>query len=132
MKKTHLILLFSLFWTSNNIIAQTTKEYDMLLATIANPKAKIGDFISNGYTVDNTQLLSKNEYKTKRVIIAKFTLSNGSFDEVSFSKTYEEAVTNYKQLANPDLDIKYSPFDTSRPRNSKVWDSSVKYYENKK
>jgi hypothetical protein len=104
----------------------------MLLATIANPKAKIGDFISNGYTVDNTQLLSKNEYKTKRVIIAKFTLSNGSFDEVSFSKTYEEAVTNYKQLANPDLDIKYSPFDTSRPRNSKVWDSSVKYYENKK
>jgi hypothetical protein len=132
MKKTHLILLFSLFWTLNNIIAQTTKEYDMLLATIANPKAKIGDFISNGYTVDNTQLLSKNEYKTKRVIIAKFTLSNGSFDEVSFSKTYEEAVTNYKQLANPDLDIKYSPFDTSRPRNSKVWDSSVKYYENKK
>ncbi len=133
MRKEYIILLFSFlsFAFSNHMIAQTTKKYDMLLATISHPQAKILDFISNGLTVDNTQLLSKNEYKTKRVIISKFTLSNGSFDELSFSKTYEKAVSNYKSLANPDLEIRYSPFSTIRPRNYKVWDASVIYKETK-
>ena len=133
MKKKHIILFLSFlsFAFSNHMIAQTTKKYDMLLATISHPQAKILDFISNGLTVENTQLLSKNEYKTKRVIISKFTLSNGSFDELSFSRTYEKAISNYKQLANPDLEVRYNPFNTTRPRNSKVWDASVIFKETK-
>lgn len=137
MKKIIFIVLFMTF--SVIIFGQSNSniEYDMLLGTIRNPHATTYDFISNGFKVENTQLLSKSEYRNKKSIKKEFTDRKGNFDETSFQKTYEKAKKHYQLMGDPAFlkninEVKYSPFDVTRPRNSKVWDASVIYKETKK
>lgn len=108
------------------------KVNDMFLATIKNPNAKLYDFISNDIVSTNTQLLDKEDYKSKDVIKARFTTEEGKFDEVAFNNYYQHALINFNQLSNEDTikkldEVKYDAFDTSRPLDSKVFSVDVKF-----
>jgi hypothetical protein len=101
------------------------KPNDMFLATINNPNAKTYDFINNNVTSENTQILSKDDYKHKDTIKAKFTNEEGKFDDVMFDNFYNVALYNYNQLSNEkaiaDLDVvEYDPFDSTRPKGAKL------------
>ena len=64
------------------------KPNDMFLATINNPNAKTYDFINNNVTSENTQILSKDDYRHKDTIQAQFTNEEGKFDDVMFDNFY--------------------------------------------
>lgn len=108
------------------------KTNDMLLETLANPNAKTYDFLNNGITSENTQLLDKSEYKRKDFIKEQFTQSDGKFDEQGFDNAYAFALHNLNNIANDELvekmdHVQYDPFDLSRPVGSKTWNVDVKF-----
>jgi hypothetical protein len=108
-----------------NVDAKTGVVNDMFLATIRNPNATTYDFLNNNVNPLNTQLLPKDSYKDKPSIVAQFTKPDGKFDEVAFNKAYNTALFNYNQISNEEAiknldDVKYNPFDTSRPKEAKV------------
>ena len=112
--------------TNRNIIN------DMFLATITNPQATTYDFLNNNVNPNNTQLLDIEEYKLNDYIKSQFTTADGVFDEESFNKAYKKAMFNFNQISSEeaikDLDnVKYNPFDTSRPKEAKVWDLDIKF-----
>lgn len=108
------------------------KTNDMLLETLANPSAKTYDFLNNGITSENTQLLDKSEYKRKDFIKEQFTQSDGKFDELGFDNAYAFALHNFNNIANDELiekmdQVQYDPFDLSRPIGSETWNVDVKF-----
>lgn len=108
------------------------KLNDMLLETLANPSAKAYDFLSNGITAENTQILDKEEYKRKQTIQDQFKLSDGKFDEIGFNQAYQVALHNYNQISNEELvkkmdQVEYDPFDLTRPKNARTWSVDVKF-----
>lgn len=108
------------------------KPNDMLLATLANPNAKVYDFLNNDVNPLNTQLLDKDYYKSKAVIKDQFTTADGKFDELAFNNFYNLALSNFNQIANEEaikeLDkVEYDPFNVMRPKDAKVYNVDVKF-----
>lgn len=108
------------------------KQNDMLLATLANPGAKPHDFLNNDLNPENTQLLDKDFYKSKRVIKEQFTLPDGKFDEQGFNNAYNLALNNYNLISNEESlkeleKVEYDPFDAMRPVGSQVYSVDVKF-----
>lgn len=111
---------------------ENIKAHDMLLSTLANPQAKTLDFIDNGITTENTQLLKKDEYKNKDFIKARFTGNDGKFDEKSFDYAYNVALYNFNNISNEkaleNLDeVEYEFYDWTRPMDSKARAVDIKY-----
>lgn len=107
------------------------KINDMLLATLANPQAKTFDFLDNNVLPENTQMLSREEYKSKKSIKDRFT-SNDKFDEEAFNQAYDVALYNYNTISDEDFiqklhTVEYSPFDVTRPINADTFDVSVRF-----
>lgn len=108
------------------------KAHDMLLSTLSNPEAKTLDFIGNGVTPENTQLLKKDDYKNKDYIKSKFTDASGKFDEQSFDYAYNAALYNFNTISDEraleNLDeVEYEFYDWTRPSASKVRSVDIKY-----
>ena len=60
-----------------------TKENDWFAANLGNPDFSPEDFKSiGGLSIDNTQFLSREEYKNKPKVKEIFTDENGKFDEI--------------------------------------------------
>ena len=111
---------------------EITKPNDILVATINNPGATTSDLKSLQLSIENTGLLSKDDYKAKQYIKDQFTDDKGKFNELSFNNFYDQASQHYKELGNDqyfkDLEtIEYSPFDLTRPKDSKTFSVNVEY-----
>ena len=105
------------------------KQNDWIVATINNPTFDAGDFqhISN-MTLDNTQLLSKDQYLKSRYIRENdlFKDSQGQFSEEKFDQFYKNAATNFKEFSTENIvdNYEYDMFDTMRPLQGKVKDDN--------
>lgn len=108
------------------------KPNDILVATIGNPRATTYDLKTLNLTPDNTSLYSKEDYKQSDYIKEAFKNKEGKFDDVAFDNFYNKAAQHYMQLTNEDYikemeKAEYSPFDETRPTDSKVYNVDLAY-----
>lgn len=111
---------------------ENSKMNDMLLSTMSNPQAKTLDFLSNGVTPDNTQLLKREDYKSNDNIKAQFTDSSGVFNDEVFDQAYGMALNNLNKISNESAfnnldDVEYESYDWTRPIASKVRAVDIKF-----
>ena len=109
-----------------------TKPNDIFVASFNNPDATTYDLMSNDVTPDNTSLYTKDQYKDSKFVQDKFKTSTGDFDNVAFENAYNIAAAHYQQMTDTSYinslnDIKYSPFDTTRPDGAKTFKVDVDY-----
>lgn len=103
------------------------KPNDILIATLSSPQATAMDLLRNDINIDNTSLLSKEEYKNTPFIKKQFT-QDGVFNEDAFNKVYDAAASKYWELEDDNLYknleqyIEYSDTSRYRPLNSKKRD----------
>lgn len=107
------------------------KPNDILVATINNPELTPYDLLSNNITGENTSLLPKDAYKQSKYIQDTFKQDNGKFDDAAFNEVYKMAQNKFYNLTNEqylkELDeVKYSPFDVTRPKFAKTFSVSAK------
>lgn len=77
------------------------KEFDWMLESINNPSFTNSDFKSVGINMNNTSLLSKEDYKNSTVIKENPVFqTEGEFDEVKFDNIYNHVLSNYNELSN--------------------------------
>lgn len=111
---------------------QALKPNDMFVATISNVEASTLDLIANDINFDNTQFLSKEEYKKTPFVQKMFTKDN-VFDESAFDQLYNVAAEKYKDLSDKksydSLEdfIEYDPFSASASLGSKKRNPFVSY-----
>ena len=103
------------------------KQNDWIVATINNPTFDAGDFqhISD-MTLDNTQLLSKDQYLKSRYIRENdlFKNSQGEFSEELFDRFYQGAAQKFAEFSTENIvdNYEYSMWDVMRPQKGKVKD----------
>lgn len=103
------------------------KQNDWIVATINNPTFDAGDFqhISD-MTLDNTQLLSKDQYLKSRYIRENdlFKNSQGEFSEELFDRFYQGAAQKFAEFSTENIvdNYEYSMWDVMRPEKGKVKD----------
>jgi len=78
------------------------KQNDMLVATISKADLSAADLLKNNLTLENTQLLPREEYKKYKYIQDKFE-KDGKFDEELYNKYYDVAYQNYQHLDDQRL-----------------------------
>ena len=93
------------------------KENDWLVAGLLNPDFSTNDFVISGLNLDNTQLLTAEEYKNSSFVRDKFT-ENGKFNEQAFDNFYKDRVEEFGKLQSMEDTFIYSPFDTKADINS--------------
>lgn len=89
------------------------KQNDWIIAGITNPDVSVNEFILSGVNIDNTQLLTADEYKKSNFIKDKFS-QNGVFNESAFDSFYKKRVEDFgrlQSLSKVDT-FQYDPFDT--------------------
>ena len=101
------------------------KQNDWLVANINNPTYDSQDFrYISGLTLDNTQMLSKEDYLKSDFIRNNeaFKDQNGSFDEKIFQDIYEQAAQKFSDFsADDEVDnYQYSMWDVLRPDDAEV------------
>ena len=103
------------------------KQNDWIVASINNPTFDAGDFqhISD-MTLDNTQLLSKDQYLKSRYIRENdlFKNTQGEFSEELFDRFYQGAAQKFAEFSTENIvdNYEYSMWDVMRPNNGKVKD----------
>lgn len=108
------------------------KENDWLVATINNPGFTADDFRDvAGMTLDNTQLLSADEYLKSDFIRENklFTNERGEFNEQKFRDFYKQKTQEFQSFAT-DASVdnyEYGLQDTTRPADGRVRDSGFKF-----
>ena len=101
------------------------KQNDWLVANINNPTYDSQDFrYISGLTLDNTQMLSKEDYLKSDFIRNNeaFKDQNGSFDEKIFQDIYEQAAQKFSDFSAEDEvdNYQYSMWDVLRPDGAEV------------
>ncbi|MDO4465483.1 MAG: hypothetical protein Q4C49_00535 [Bacillota bacterium] len=71
------------------------KPNDIFVATLSNPNATSLDLLQNNINVNNTALLSRDQYKNTPLAKKVFTTEDGSFNEDAFNKAYDIAEQKY-------------------------------------
>lgn len=103
------------------------KQNDWIVATINNPTFDAGDFqhISD-MTLDNTQLLSKDQYLKSRYIRENDLFKNdqGEFSEELFDRFYQGAAQKFAEFSTENIvdNYEYDMWDVMRPEKGKVKD----------
>lgn len=89
------------------------KQNDWIIAGLASPDMSTSEFLIAGLNIDNTQLLTKEQYKKSSFVRDRFT-ENGVFNEDAFDTFYKKRASEFGRLQS--LDVKdtfmYDPFDT--------------------
>lgn len=96
------------------------KQNDWIVAGLSNPDTTTSEFLISGLNIDNTQLLSPDQYKKSSFVREKFT-NNGNFNEQAFDSYYRQRVSEFNRLQS--LDIKdtflYNPLDPRAAKGKK-------------
>lgn len=102
-------------------------ENDALVAFLSNPDASIKDYLQNNITANNTQLLTKDEYKETPFIKKQFTDKNGVFNEGAFDALYDKAAEKYFDLGDEQAFqnlLQYNPTSRYKPLGANSLDTS--------
>ena len=95
----------------------TNKQNDWLATLLYQPNLSIEDLNSLGITPDNTELKSRDDYKSLSAIQDAFKTDSGNFDEKAFNNFYDSALLAYNQYADESAagniadNYKFDPFD---------------------
>ena len=94
------------------------KNNDWIVANINNPGFTPGDFRASGMDMNNTQILSKDEYLQSDFIKTNdaFKDANGDFSEKKFSDFYDSALQGYNVFSSIEDGFQYDQFDARRTR----------------
>lgn len=79
------------------------KENDWVLNLLNNQDFSVSDFKDVGLNADNTSLLSEDVYKQSKQIQDIFKKEDGTFDDVTFHKFYENAELMYNAMSNDTM-----------------------------
>lgn len=101
------------------------KKNDWIVASINNPTYDPQDFkYLSGMNLDNTQMLSKDEYSKSPFIqnADKFKDKNGDFSQSLFDTFYKDSAQKFADFSTEDQvdDYQYSMWDVTRPDNAKI------------
>lgn len=103
------------------------KQNDWIVASINNPEFSAGDFkFVADMTLNNTQLLSKDQYLKSSYILENdlFKNDNGQFSEKLFNDFYAASAQKFAEFSTENIidNYEYSMWDTMRPTKGKVKD----------
>lgn len=76
------------------------KQHDFILTLLSSPNVSAADLQAAGYTVDNTGIMNKDDYKKYEVVQENFKKDDGSFDEDAFNQYYNGATAYYNALSH--------------------------------
>ena len=79
------------------------KENDWVLNLLNNQEFSVSDFKDVGLNADNTSLLSEDVYKQSKQIQDIFKKDDGTFDNETFHKFYENAELMYNAMSNDTM-----------------------------
>ena len=108
------------------------KENDWFAANLGNPDFSPEDFKSiGGLSIDNTQFLSKEEYKNKPKVKEIFTDENGKFDENKFNNFYNAQVQKWNEFIDESAIDTYErsiwDVDIVKEPKSKIKDPNIEF-----
>lgn len=101
------------------------KQNDWIVATLNNPTFDAGDFqhISD-MTLDNTQMLSRDQYLKSRFIREndRFKNDQGEFSEEIFNTFYNNAASEFAKFSTENIvdNYEYNMWDVMRPSDGKI------------
>lgn len=92
------------------------KENDWVIANINNPEMNAGDFRVAGMDMDNTQMLSKDQYLQSDYIKNNpmFQDEQGDFQQSKFDDFYNVALQKYQTFSSIGDGFQYDMFDYRR------------------
>ena len=114
---------------------EETKKYDFFAARVKNPDLELNDFKQLGLTPDNAQLKDKSEYENMPQVRELFSKPDGTFDQESFDKLYDNILLTYNNFDALSYAPKvtdlfgYLSSDWDRPLNSKIVDTTPWFEE---
>lgn len=103
------------------------KQNDWLVASLNNPNFTPQDFKDvSGMTLDNTQFLSKDDYKKSSFVRNQkvFQDNDGKFSEDKFDSYYNNIASTFNVFSTEDEvdNYQYSIWDINRPSEGKIKD----------
>lgn len=107
------------------------KPNDIFVATLHKADASVYDLAKSGITSENTQILSKEDYKQSEFIKSKFT-ENGKFDEGKFDQYYNLALAKFQELDQEVMlenlvnGLEYSQASFFKPIDARTTDTKAK------
>lgn len=106
------------------------KQNDWIVAGLTNPDTTTSEFLISGLNIDNTQLLSADQYKKSSFVRDHFS-DNGVFNESAFDSYYKQKASEFGRLQA--LDVKdtflYNPLDPRAANGTKNTSSPGFGYE---
>jgi hypothetical protein len=106
------------------------KKHDWFAANLFQPELSITDFYNAGITPNNTEIKSKDYYKSVPAVVDAFT-ENGTFNENKFEKFYNSALLTYNQYSSDEYEkhvlneFDYDPAEWRKPIGSKKKDTTT-------
>ena len=70
------------------MINEIKKPNDIFVSVLTDPSASITNLMASGLNVDNTGLLSPEQYKQSDFVKKQFTDQNGKFQDDKFNQAY--------------------------------------------
>lgn len=104
---------------------EITKPNDIFAAVLQAPDLNVFDLAKSNMSLENTQLQSKDFYKTNDVVKQAFTKEDGNFDELAFNNAYNKAAQTYSELGNDEQlvqALEWDPQDFTAPLEGKHFD----------
>lgn len=104
---------------------EITKPNDMFAAILQTPDVSVFDLAKSDITLNNTQLLSKDFYKSTDIVKSSFTDDKGNFNDLAFNNAYNQAALKYSELGNDQQlakALEWDPYDFTAPLEGKHFD----------
>lgn len=97
------------------------KENDFIVSSILNPTYDVGMLKAAGLNMDNTQMLSKDEYLKSNFIKNNEAFQNedGVFSEQKFNEFYNDKLQQWKTFSGLPSGLHYDLFDYRQYREDK-------------
>ena len=109
------------------------KKHDWFAANLFQPDMSIDDFYNAGITPANTEIKSKDEYKSNPKVVELFS-STGEFDEKAFETAYNNALLTFNKYSTKEFNNKvlneyeFDPAEWRAPIGSNKKDTNT-YFE---
>ena len=109
------------------------KKHDWFAANLFQPDMSIDDFYNAGITPANTEIKSKDEYRSNPKVIELFS-STGEFDEKAFETAYNNSLLTFNKYSTKEFNNKvlneyeFDPAEWRAPIGSNKKDTTT-YFE---
>ena len=100
------------------------KQNDWIVANINNPNFSAEDFQDAGMSLDNTQMLSRDEYLKSKFITdnPNFQDDAGAFSKEKFNEYYNQTLSKFNDFTKQTDNFKYDIFNPRYTPNSRTRD----------